>query len=105
MTTADDDALMTADQQALLHAVVDAINRAARPVTPAEIARFLVERIHPVPSLDDISAVVHILELPAVGFQRGEASGIVLARVLDVLEAATASEEFRPLPPGVDDRF
>ncbi|MFR9767029.1 hypothetical protein [Nocardia sp. SC052] len=104
-TEPDDEALMTGEQQALLRAVVDAINSAGRPVTPDEIARHLADRLLPAPALDDITAVVNILELPSVAFQRGEASGIVLARVLDALEAATAGEEYRPPPPDVDDRY
>ncbi|WP_063021485.1 hypothetical protein [Nocardia niwae] len=105
MTDHADDALMTADQQALLRSVVDAINEAQRPVAPVEITRFLSTRIHPAPALNDITAVVNILELPSVAFQRGEASGIVLARVLDALESATAGEEYRRPTPDVDDGY
>lgn len=105
MTDPADNTLMSGDQQALLHAVVAAINKAGRPVPPAEITRYLSDRIHPAPTLDDVTAVVHILDLPSVAFERGEAPGVVLARVLDALEAATEGEEHRPLPPGVDDRY
>ncbi|WP_327112234.1 hypothetical protein OHB12_28065 [Nocardia sp. NBC_01730] len=105
MTEPADEALMTADQQALLRAVVDAVNDAARPVTPAEIARFLADRIHPAPSLDDITTVVHILELPTVAFQRGVPSAVVLARILDVLDAAVGGEEYTQPSADIDDRY
>ncbi|WP_280410663.1 hypothetical protein [Nocardia asiatica] len=100
-----DEALMTGDQQVLLRAVVDAINDAARPVTPEQITRYLAGRIDPVPNVDDVTTIVHILKLPNVAYRRGEASGIVLARVLDALETAALGEEYRPPPPDVDDRY
>ncbi|MGY2036645.1 hypothetical protein ACW9HF_15290 [Nocardia gipuzkoensis] len=105
MTEPADEALMTGEQQTLLRAVVDAINDAARPVTPDQITRYLAARIDPVPNVEDVTVIVHILELPSVAYRRGEASGIVLARVLDALESATIGEEYRPPPPDVDDRY
>ncbi|WP_067476647.1 hypothetical protein [Nocardia amamiensis] len=78
-----------------------AINEAGRPVTPAEITRYLSSRIHPAPTRDDVTAAVHILELPSVTYRRGEASGIVLARVLDALEAATTGKEYPASSGGV----
>jgi hypothetical protein len=38
-----------------------------------------------------------MLDMPNVAYQRGEASGIVLARVLDALEAATRAKSIGPL--------
>jgi hypothetical protein len=105
MTEPADEELMTGDQQALLCAVVGAINVAARPVTPEQITRYLAAQVDPVPNLDDVTAIVHILELPNVAYRRGEDSGIVLARVLDALETATTGEEYRPPPPDVDERY
>ncbi|MEW1734352.1 hypothetical protein AB0346_00165 [Nocardia beijingensis] len=94
---------MPREQQALLRAVVDAINAARRPAGPADLAGYLAGRISPVPDVDDITAITHILELPSVAYVRG-ASGVVLARVLDALEAAIAGEEYRPPRSEVDDR-
>ncbi|WP_280309861.1 hypothetical protein [Nocardia abscessus] len=105
MSDSADEALMTGEQQALLRAVVEAINAAPRPVTQEQITRYLAGRISPAPELDDVAAIVRILELPSVAYVRGEASGIVLARVLDALEAVTVGEEYRPPPPDVDDRY
>ncbi|MGW5220919.1 hypothetical protein ACWEQA_23930 [Nocardia sp. NPDC004085] len=105
MSDPADEALMSREQQALLRAVVEAINAARRPANPAELASYLAGRISSAPHVDDITAITHILELPSVAYVRGEASGVVLARVLDALEAAIAGEEYRPPPPGADDRY
>ncbi|MEU7764527.1 hypothetical protein AB0B25_05320 [Nocardia sp. NPDC049190] len=56
------------------------------------------------PNLDDVFAVVRILELPGVAFPRGEPGGIVLARILDMLEALASGEDYGPRPAGVDSR-
>lgn len=56
-----DEALMTSDQQALVRAVVDAINTAARPVTPAELNRYLAARNTPAPNPGDVETVMRIL--------------------------------------------
>ncbi|WP_280246282.1 hypothetical protein [Nocardia abscessus] len=100
-----DEHLMTADQQALLRAVVDGINTAARPVTATELTTYLAGRITPAPEREDVETVLRILELPAVAFERGEAPGIVLARILDVLESVAEGQEYRPPPSDSDSRY
>ncbi|MEU1550223.1 hypothetical protein [Nocardia sp. NPDC005745] len=94
---------MSAEQQALVRAVVDGINAAARPVTAPELGRYLAGRITPAPEPGDVETVLRILDLPAVAFERGEAPGVVLARILDVLEAAAAGEHYTP--PDQDSRY
>ncbi|MEU6191482.1 hypothetical protein [Nocardia sp. NPDC047038] len=66
MPDPSDEALMTREQQALLLAVIDAINDARRPVTPDQLARYLADQLSPAPDVDDVTAITHILELPSV---------------------------------------
>lgn len=96
-----DEELMSAEQQAQLRAVVDAINRGV-----ADIYQAVAARISPPPPRDDITAVQRILELPAVAFQRGERADVVVARVLDLLEtAAEGGDHATPNLNGADDRY
>ncbi|MEV6321361.1 hypothetical protein AB0M45_09215 [Nocardia sp. NPDC051787] len=90
--TADEE-LMAADQQAFVRAVVDAINTATREVTAVELAGYLAGRIALAPGRDEVAAVTRILALPAVAFERGEPGNVVLARMLDVMEAAAGGED------------
>lgn len=99
MTEPEPDYLMTDEQQTLVLAVVDAVNNATRPVTDEELARFLGE------PLDDVAAVRRILELPNVVYQPGESPRIVLARILDVLEAFDEGEDYTPPPADLNDRY
>ncbi|MBF6339840.1 hypothetical protein IU450_28695 [Nocardia abscessus] len=96
---------MTTDQQALVRAVVDAINTATREVTAVELAGYLAGRIAPAPSPEDVAAVMRILALPAVAFRRGEPGTIVLARILDVMEAAAGGEDYSPPSAETDSRY
>ncbi|MGW4718284.1 hypothetical protein [Nocardia sp. NPDC004260] len=100
-----DEHLMTAEQQALVRAVVVAINRPERPITAVDIHRILSAEMTPSPELDDVEAVVRILQLPHVRARRGESSTVVLGRILDVLEAAAMGEEYQPPQDDIDDRY
>ncbi|WP_157129562.1 hypothetical protein [Nocardia amamiensis] len=70
-----------------------------------ELAGYLAGRIAPAPSPEDVAAVMRILALPAVAFRRGEPGNIVLARMLDVMEAAAGGEDYFPSSAETDSRY
>ncbi|WP_216918014.1 hypothetical protein [Nocardia noduli] len=94
----DDDSLMSHRQRALLVAVIDAIEN------DHEVHRAVAARLTPPPSIDDTDTVLRILDLPTVRYQRGEPARVVLARILDVLEAAAEGEQYIP-PGGGEDHY
>lgn len=55
-------------------------------------------------AIRDVSMMLRILRLPAVGFRHGEAPDVVLARILDLLEAAADGEDLEP-PDVTDSRY
>ncbi|MEU2032828.1 hypothetical protein [Nocardia amamiensis] len=85
--------------------MVGAINTATREVMAVELAEYLVGRIAPAPSPEELAAVMRILALPAVAFRRGEPGVIVLARMLDVMEAAAGGEDCSPPSAETDSRY
>lgn len=83
---------MSADQQTLLRTVVDAIN------CGVDVYGAVRERISPQPARHEMAAVLRILRLRAVGFRHGEPADIVLARILDLLEAHAEGDDVAPAP-------
>lgn len=94
----DDEDLMSAEQQDLLRTVVDAINRGV------DIYGAVRERVSPVPDKRDMATLLRILRLPEVGFRHGEPPDVVVARIMDLLEARAEGDEIRPMPES-DSRY
>ncbi|WP_216910295.1 hypothetical protein [Nocardia noduli] len=92
----DDDSLMSPHQRALILAVIEAIEN------DHDVHLAVATHFTPPPSTEDTDTVLRILDLPTVRYQRGEPARVVLARILDVLEAAAENEQYTP-PPGRDD--
>lgn len=97
----EDEHLMSADQQRLVLAVVDALNRKVE-VYPAVRAT-----ITPTPRSTDVDAVLRILALEPVAYRRGERPTAVLARILTALEILSEGGELAPYQHDVegDDRY
>lgn len=74
---------MSAEQQRLFLAVVTAINE-GRDLYKAAAAVMAPE---PEPARHEMNALIRILRLPDVGFRHGHDPAVVLARILDLLEA------------------
>lgn len=70
---------MSAQQQQVLRAVVDAINAGRSPHDAVNAEGPAATRY--------MSMILRILRLPDVGFRHGEPSEVVLARILDLLKA------------------
>jgi hypothetical protein len=83
----DDETLMSADQSALVVAVVNALTehslRSRRRPRPG-----CTHRDHPIPPVSDIKAVQGLVESKPVGWEPGVAGEVVAARLLDLFEAA-----------------
>ncbi|WP_109527674.1 MULTISPECIES: hypothetical protein [Nocardia] len=94
----DDDSLMSPHQRALVLAVIEAIEN------DHDVHRAVATRLTPPPSINDTDTVLRILDLPTVRYQRGEPARVVLARILDVLEAAAEDEQYTP-PGGGEDQY
>ncbi len=75
-----DEHLLSAEQQQLVLAVVDALNRGGDVHTLVRAA------ITPPPARADIDTVVRIVQLDWVGYTLGETPAFILARLLDRLE-------------------
>ncbi|MFJ2834297.1 hypothetical protein ACIO52_02930 [Nocardia sp. NPDC087230] len=76
----DDEHLMSADQQRLVLAVVEAINNGGDVVAQVRSA------ITPPPEVADIDTVVRIVALDWVGYTMGDKPAVILARLLDRIE-------------------
>ncbi|WP_189034555.1 hypothetical protein [Nocardia rhizosphaerihabitans] len=75
-----DEHLLSAGQQELSLAVVEALNHDCDH--PCQGAR----RDHPPPDSADIEAIVRIVELDWIGYTPGEKPAVILARLLDRIE-------------------
>ncbi|WP_159080237.1 hypothetical protein [Nocardia suismassiliense] len=95
MTEPED--LMTAEQQALVLAVVD--TQQSNPAGHRRTTRQIPRRA----PRGRRRGTPH--ELPNVVFQPGEPPKIVLARMLDVLEAFDQGEDYTPPPADADGRY
>jgi hypothetical protein len=92
----NDEELLPAEMQRTLLAVIAAINA-------GEDIHATVRADDPA-SIRDVSTILRILRLPAVGFQHGEPPDVVLGRILDLLEAAADGEDLEP-PSFMDSRY
>jgi hypothetical protein len=92
----DDEEFIPAEMQRTLLTVITAIN-AGRDIHAAVGASGPAD-------IRDVSTILRILRLPAVGFRHGEPPDVVLARILDLLEAAADGEELEP-PDVTDSRY
>ncbi|MFI6573986.1 hypothetical protein [Nocardia fluminea] len=97
----EDEHLMSADQQRLVLAVVDALNRNTDVHTAVRAA------LGPPPASADVATVLRILALAPVAFQRGERPAAVLARILTAIEIHSEGGELVPHRPvaEVEDRY
>lgn len=73
--------LLTADQQQLVLAGVEALNRGS-----GDIHTMVRAVITPPPAYADIDTVVRIVQLDWVGYTLGETPVFILARLLDRIE-------------------
>lgn len=87
---------MSAEQRRTLLAGVAAIND-GRDIHAAV-------RANDPASTREVSTILRILRLSAVGFQHGEPPDVVLARILDLPEAAADGEDLEP-PSFMDSRY
>lgn len=76
----EDEHLMSADQQRLVLAVVEAINNGGDVVAQVRSV------ITPPPEVADIDTVVRIVALDWVGYTMGDKPTVILARLLDRIE-------------------
>ncbi|MEV6661566.1 hypothetical protein [Nocardia fluminea] len=97
----EDEHLMLAEQQRLVLTVVDALNRGTDVHTAVRAA------LAPPPASVDVDAVLRILALAPVAFQRGERPAAVLARILTAIEIYAEGGELAPHQSvdEIDDRF
>ncbi|MGF0320894.1 hypothetical protein [Nocardia fluminea] len=97
----EDEHLMLADQQRLVLAVVDALNRGTDVHTAVRAA------LTPPPAAVDVDAVLEILALAPVAFTRGERPAAVLARILTAIEIHSEGGELAPHQAigELDDRY
>ncbi|MFI8974231.1 hypothetical protein ACIGO9_15195 [Nocardia asteroides] len=75
-----DEHLLAADQQELVLAVVEALNRGE------DVHAWVRAAIAPPPEFADIDIVVRIVELDWVGYRPGEKPAVIVARLLDRIE-------------------
>lgn len=75
-----DERLLSAEQQKLFLAVVEALNRGGDTYAKVRAA------ISPPPDSADIDTVVRIVELDWIGYTPGEMPAVILARLLDRIE-------------------
>ncbi|MFD5179357.1 hypothetical protein ACFWM1_26355 [Nocardia sp. NPDC058379] len=80
MSSMEDEHLMSADQQRLVLAVVEAINNGGDVVAQVRSV------ITPPPEVADIDTVVRIVALDWVGYTMGDKPTVILARLLDRIE-------------------
>lgn len=80
-----DEHLLTAEQQRLVLAVVEALNRGG------DVHTMVCAAISPPPAHADIDTVVRIVQLDWVGYALGETPAFILARLLDRIEETTDS--------------
>ncbi|MFD6108222.1 hypothetical protein ACFWFQ_36840 [Nocardia salmonicida] len=97
----EDEHLMSADQQRLVLAVVDALNRTTDVHTAVRAA------LAPPPRSADVDTVLRILTLAPVAYKRGERPTAVLARILTAIEIYSEGGELAPHESvaEVDDRY
>ncbi|MFI7531635.1 hypothetical protein [Nocardia salmonicida] len=97
----EDEHLMSAGQQRLVLAVVEARNRGA------EVQAAVRAALAPPPDPADVETVLRILDLDPVAYQPGERPTAVLARILSAIETFAEGGELTPYEPvpEVDDRY
>ena len=95
----EDEHLMSADQQRLVLAVVDALNNNTDDVHTA-----VRGALTPPPASADVETVLRILALAPVAFKRGDRPAVVLARILTAIEILSEGGELVPYEP-VEDRY
>ncbi|MFE3322864.1 hypothetical protein [Nocardia sp. NPDC059195] len=97
----EDEHLMSADQQRLVLAVVDALNNGLDVHTAVRAT------LAPPPNSADVDTVLRILALAPVAFKRGERPAAVLARILTAIEIFSEGGELVPHRPvcEVEDRY
>lgn len=98
----EDEHLMSADQQRLVLAVVDALNS-----NTGDVCAAVRGALTPPPASADVETVLRILALAPVAFKRGERSTAVLARILTAIEILSEGGELVPYEPvaAVEDRY
>ncbi|MFI6225305.1 hypothetical protein ACIBEH_32500 [Nocardia salmonicida] len=98
----EDEHLMSADQQHLVLAVVDALNDNTVDVHAAVRAA-----VTPPPNSADVDTVLRILALDPVAYKRGERPAAVLARILTAIEIFSEGGALVPHRPvtEVEDRY
>jgi len=92
--------MLSPEQKRLVGAVVSAIEAHATDIHAAVRAQ-----LGPRTAAEDIEAVLGILALPSVRYQRGMAAGTVIARIYDALDAAAAGGEYEAPEFDIDDRY
>ncbi|PKV76731.1 hypothetical protein [Nocardia fluminea] len=97
----EDEHLMSAVQQRLVLAVVDALNNAADFYTAVCAA------ITPPPASADVDTVLRILALAPIAYKHGERPAAVLARILTAIEIHSEGGELVPHRPvaRIEDRY
>ncbi|MGW6730180.1 hypothetical protein ACWF9G_30140 [Nocardia sp. NPDC055029] len=82
-----DEHLMSAEQQRLVLAVVEALNAGVDVQESVRVA------VTPPPDPADVETVVRIVSLDWVGYVPGEKPAVMLARILDRIEEAVGGED------------
>lgn len=97
----DDEHLMSADQQRLVLAVVDALNY------NTDVHTVVRADFTPPPNSADVDTVLRILTLAPVSYRPGERPAAVLARILTAIELHFEGGELVPHRPvsEIEDRY